>query len=156
MKSIQAVLGVLLLVGCTSCSYEAKRKTEVAVEQAVERFHQVLNQEQYQKIYAEADAELRNGVTEAEFISQLKYAHGQLGPASGKAYVFIDDSVWRAVRKAFGTKREIVTHRNWPASDLIIANERFAWAVEDDQPKLVSYHFETVCKKPCAVGFGPP
>jgi len=126
------------------------------VEEAVERFHEELNQEQYQKIYAEADADLRNRVTEAEFISQVKDAHEQLGPASGKAYVFIDDSVWRAVRKAFGSKREIVSHRGWPASDLIIANETFAWAVEDDQPKLVSYHFESVCRKPCTVGIRLP
>ena len=156
MKSIPAVLGALLLFGCSSCSYETKRKTEVAVEQAVERFDEALNQEQYQKIYAEADVDLRTRVSEAEFVSQLKYAHEQLGPTSGKAYVFIDDSVWRALRRALGTKREIVSHRNGPASTLIIANERFSWAVEDDQPKLVSYHFQSVCRKPCAVGFGLP
>lgn len=156
MKFKLGLFVVLVLVVCSSCSYEAKRKTETAVEQAVERFHEQLNQEQYEIIYAESDADLRNNVTETEFISQLKYAHEQLGTTSGKAYVFIDDSIWRALRMAFGTKREIISHGNTPGSDFIIANERFAWAVEDDHPKLVSYHFQSVCKKPCAVGFGPP
>ncbi len=156
MRCKPAVLIVLILVGCSACSYEAKRKTETAVEQAVEKFHAELNEEQYQRIYAEADVDLRRSATEAEFTAQLRSAHEQLGRASGKAFVFIDDSVWRGLRNAFGTKREIVSHGNVPASDLIIGNEQFVWAVENDQPKLVSYKFQRVCSKPCAVGFGPP
>lgn len=156
MKFRFAVVALLVLVGCSSCSYEAKRKTETSVEQAVVKFHEQLNNEQYQTMYAEADADLRNKVTESEFIAHLKDAHEQLGTSSAKAYVFIDDSIWRAFRKTFVTNREIVSHVNVPASELIIANERFTWAVENDQPKLVSYHFQFLCKKPCSVGFGPP
>ena len=154
MRSKLAVFVALILVGCASCSYEAKRKTESAVEQAVEKFHEELNAEQYQKIYAEADGELRVSTTEAEFTAQLQSAHEELGRASGQAYVSIDDTVWRGLRQAFGAKREIVSHGNVPASDLIIGNERFVWAVENDQPKLVSYKFRRICNKPCAVGFG--
>ena len=156
MRSGLAVFVGLILVGCSSCSYEAKRKTEIAVEHAVEKFHEQLNDEQYQRIYAEADSELQSSVTEADFTAQLRTAHEQFGRASGKAYVFIDDSVWRGLRKALGTKREIVSHGNTPASDLIIGNEQFVWAVENDAPKLVSYKFRRVCSKPCTVGFGPP
>jgi hypothetical protein len=156
VRSKVAAFVVLILVGCSSCSYEAKRKTETAVEQAVEKFHENLNEEQYQRIYAEADVDLRSSATEAEFTAQLQSAHEQLGRASGKVFVFIDDSGWRGLRKAFGTKREIVSHGNVPASDLIIGNEQFVWAVENDQPKLVSYKLQRVCGKPCTVGFGPP
>ena len=153
VRSKLALFVVLILVGCSSCAYDAKRKTETTVEQAVERFHEKLNEEQYQRIYAEADVDLRNSVREDEFIAQLRYAHEQLGRASGKAFVFIDDSVWRGLRKAFGGKREIVSHRTYPASDLIIANEQFVWAVENDQPKLVSYKFQRLCSKPCTMVF---
>jgi hypothetical protein len=150
------VLFVVLVVSCYSCSYDAKRKTETAVEQAVDKFHEQLNQEQYQRIYAESDVDLRNRATEAEFMDQLRYVHEQLGTTSGKPIVIIDDSVWRELRKAFGRTREIISHANIPRSDLIVGNESFVWAVENDQPKLVSYQFQWVCRKPCAVGFGQP
>ena len=156
MRSSVAVFGVIILIGCASCSYEAKHKTETAVEQAAEKFHEALNAEQYQTIYNEADVELRNNITEGEFTAQLRSAHEQLGRVSGKVYVFIDDSVWRGLRKAFGSKREIVAHGNTPGSDTIIGNEQFVWAVENDAPKLVSYKFRRICSKPCAIGFGPP
>jgi len=155
MRSRVSVFVVLILIGCASCSYEANRKTEAAVEQAAEKFHKALNDEQYQTIYNEADADLRNRVTEAEFTDQLRSAHEQLGRVSGKVYVFIDDSVWRGLRKAFGSKREIVAHGNSPGSDRIIGNEQFVWAVENDEPRLVSYKFQRICSKPCSIGFGP-
>ena len=152
-KSIFVVL--LILVGCCSCqSYEAKRKTEMAVEKAVEHFHEQLNEEQYQQIYDEADAELRSKVTETDFTAQLRSAHDQLGRSSSKAYVLIDETIWRGLGKAFGAKQELVSHGHFPGSELIVANERFAWAVENDQPKLVSYEFQKVCSKPCTVGIG--
>jgi hypothetical protein len=145
----------LVLAGCISCSYEEKGKTETALEQAVDHFHDQLNQEKYGEIYSQADAVLRNRATETEFTAQLRQAHEQLGRISGKAIVIIDDTVWRDFLKAFGNKREMISHGNSPASDLIIANERFAWAVEKDQPKLVLYEFRSVCVKPCTVGIGP-
>ena len=154
MRSRLAVFVVLGLIGCASCSYEAKHKTETAVGQAAEKFHERLNEEQYQTIYYEADVELRNRVTEAEFTAQLQSAHEQLGRVSGKVYVFIEDSVWRGLQKAFGAKREIVAHRNFPASDMILGDEQFVWAVENDAPKLVSYKFQRICSKPCRIVFG--
>src|SRR5258705_2672262 len=154
MRSTLTVVVALIVIGGSFCSYEVKHKTEVAVEQAAEKFHQQLNEEQYQTIYYEADAELRNRVTEAEFTDQLRSAHEQLGRVSGKVYVFIDDSVWRALRNAFGTKREIVAHRNFPASDTIMGDEQFAWAVESDAPKLLSYKLQRICSKPCRIVFG--
>jgi len=155
IRSKLALIAVIVLFGCSSCSYEAKRKTETAVEQAVEKFHKELNEEQYQTIYHEADAELQSRATEADFTAELRSAHEQLGTASGKAYVFIDDSIWRGLRKAFGSKREIVAHGNSPGSDRIIGNEQFVWAVENDEPRLVSYKFQRICSKPCSIGFGP-
>lgn len=147
---------VVLVLACCSCrSFEAKQKTEDAVEQAVERFHEKLNQQQYQSIYLESDGELKESVTEEEFVAQLSQAHEQLGTTSGEAFVFIDDRGWKGIQNAF-TKREIVRHWHSPVNDSIIANENFVWAVENDQPKLVSYQFRTVCRKPCRVGFALP
>src|SRR5258705_2027235 len=156
MRSKLALIAVMVLIGCSACSYETNRKTETAVERAAEKFHTELNEERYQTIYYEADEELRSKVTEAEFTAQLRSAHEQLGRVSGKVYVIIDDSVWRALQEALSTKREIVAHGNSPAGETIIGNEQFVWAVENDAPKLVSYKFRRLCSKPCAIGFGPP
>jgi len=145
---------LLVLVGCTSCAYEAKHKTETAIEQALDQFHEQLNHEQYHEIYSRSDSDLQDCITEAEFAAQLRNAHEQLGKTSGKAIVIINDTLRRNLRRAFGSKREIISHWNGPVSDVIVANERFVWAVENDQPKLLSYEFQSVCRKPCTVGFG--
>jgi outer membrane protein assembly factor BamD (BamD/ComL family) len=98
---------LLGLIAFTSCSsYEEKKKTETAIEQAVDKFHEQLNQELYHDIYSEADSTLKSRVSEADFTSQMRSAHEQLGPANGKALVIIDDSIWRGLRKSFGGKRE--------------------------------------------------
>lgn len=149
------VIVVLVLTSCSCRSFEAKQKTEATVERAVDKFHEKLNQEQYQSIYVESDGNLRMSVSEEEFIEQLRQAHEQLGITSGKAIVIIDDRGWKGIQNAF-TKREIVRHWHMPANDSIIASENFVWAVENHQPKLVSYQFRTVCKKPCSIGFGLP
>ena len=156
MKTRFVVLIVLVLAGTSCRSYEAKRKTEAAVEQAVNKFHERLNQEQYQAIYAESDDVLKNATTESDFTAQLRDAHEQLGTTSGKAFVFINDSGWRGFRAAFGQKRELVSNGHTPSNDSIIANENFVWAVENDQPKLVSYRFRKICNKPCSVGIAVP
>jgi len=145
----------LVLIGCASCtSFEAKRKTEAAVEQAANNFHEQLNQEQYHDIYSQADRTLQDRLSEADFTSKLRDAHEKMGPTHNKAIVIIDGSIWRGIRNTFGSRREIISHWNMPDSSVIIADERFSWAVENDEPKLVSYEMRSICRKPCRVGFG--
>jgi hypothetical protein len=145
---------MLALVG-SACSYEETRKTEIAVEQSVDKFHDQLNREQYHEIYEQSDAELRSRMTEAEFTGQLLNAHEQMGTITNKASVLIDDSFGRAFRRAFsGVER--ISHGELASSDVAFANERFVWAVENDLPRLVSYEFTPICKKPCAIGFRHP
>jgi hypothetical protein len=145
---------MLVLVGSASCSYESKVKTESAVEQSIDRFHDQLNQQQYHEIYAESDPELRSRITETEFTARLLNAHNQLGTVTSKASVMIDDSFWRGLKRAFSGGRERVTHWNFATGDEILANENFVWAVENDLPRLVTYEFVSVCRKPCRIGFG--
>jgi hypothetical protein len=149
------ILLMLVLVGSASCSYEAKRKSETAVEQSVDKFHDRLNQQQYREIYAESDPELRSRATEIELTAQLVNAHEQMGTITSKASVHIDDGIVRAIRRAFSGGRERVTHGHFASSDEVLANERFVWLVENDLPRLVSYELGKVCRKPCAIVFGP-
>src|SRR5687768_3428628 len=109
-----------VLTGVVACSsYEEKRKTETAIEKAVDKFHERLNHEQYHHIYADADSALHSRISEPEFTSQIRNAHQQLGTTHDKAIVIINDSMWRGLRKTFGADREIVSHMNMPAGDLI-------------------------------------
>ncbi len=148
------ILLTLVLVGSTSCSYEATIKTENAVEQSIEKFHDQLNQQKYQDIYAESDPELRSRITEVELTAQLLNAHEQMGEVTGKAYVIIDDGVGRALRRALSGGRETVKYVNFKNGKEIVGDERFSWAVENDLPRLVSYEWTKICKRPCTVGFG--
>ena len=153
------VCGLIFLgiIGCVSCSsFEEKRKTETAVEQAVDKFHDQLNQELYHDIYSQADATMQGQLTEEEFTLRLRSAHEQLGITHNKAMVSIRDSIGRGLRRALGSKRELIKHVDLTGSDVIIGSESFTWAVENDQPKLVSYEMRPICKKPCAIGFAAP
>ena len=141
-----------MLISATSCSHDEKRKVETAVEQSVDKFREQLKQQQYHEIYLESDPELRSRLSETAFTAQLAAAH-DYGTSASKAIVIIDGSVWRGFKRAFSS-RELVSHVELVSSDTIMANERFAWAVENGQPKLVSYEFTPICNKPCQVGFG--
>jgi hypothetical protein len=143
----------LALAG-SACSYEAKRKTETAVEQSVDKFHDQLNQQQYHHIYEQSDAELRSRMTEAEFTGQLLNAHEQMGAITSKASVHIEDSVGRAFRRALSGGWEKVNHGGFVFSDVVVARERFIWAVENDSPRLVSFELGKICRKPCQIVFG--
>ena len=148
------VLLMLLLFGSTSCSYEKRVRTELAVEQGVDKFHHQLNQQQYHEIYAGSAPELRSRTTETEFTVQLVNAHEQLGTVTSNANVMIRDGFWPRLRRAFNGGRETITHGNMATGDEILGNEIFVWAVENDLPRLVSYKFVSTCRKPCTLGFG--
>ncbi len=144
----------LVAVVCCSCSHKATRETEAAVQRAVNQFHADLNQGSFEKIYADADTALRRTITQEELTAQLSYAHEQLGHTSPQFSVFVHDSVWRSLRKALQVnRREIFSHGDMPNSNLVIGQERFLWAVENEQAKLVSYDFRTVCRRPCQISF---
>jgi hypothetical protein len=148
---------IALLVSTSCASYEEQQKLERVLSQSVERFHEQVNNEQFHDIYSQADSSLQQRVDEAAFTGQLRSAHDQLGTISGKAIVLLtgralSDLKWA---KIFG-REQIVSHGEMPNSELINASERFSWKIEDGQPKLASYEFRFICRKPCAVGFGPP
>ncbi len=155
MKFWVPIFLILAMVGCSSCAYEPGGKTETAVEQSVDKFHDRLNQQQYAEIYAESASELRTRVAEPEFAAQLAGAHNQLGTVTSKADLFFDESFWAGIKRSFSGKRNRVTHGIIADGDDILANERFIWAVNVDQPRLVSYEFVgVICRKPCKRGFG--
>jgi|GEM_PF-1827147 len=148
---------LLALVITTSCdSYEEQQKVENVLTQSVAKFHDELNKEQFHDIYLQATPSLRQRVDEARFTTQLKTAHEQLGTVSGKASVRLTPKTWKDLQWArFFGREQIVVHGDLANSDLINASERFEWKLENEEPKLNSYEFRFICKKPCAIGIGP-
>lgn len=144
---------IALLVSTSCTSYEEQQKLEKVLSQNVDCFHEQLNSEQFHDIYSQADSSLQQRIDEAAFTGQLRNAHDQLGTISGKAMVLLtghamSDLQWS---KIFG-RAQIVSHAEMPGSELINASERFGWKIESGQPKLASYEFRFICRKPCAVG----
>src|SRR4030095_7426517 len=136
-KRRTAQLGLLLLIGCASSSYERGYFTETLVEQSINEFHERLDNERYHDIYANADADLRSRVSEAEFTSRLANAHQQSGDRHGKALVFVKDSLSRFLRQGFRPRRELISHTELASSQIAIGREKFVWAGENHQAKLV-------------------
>ena len=145
---------LIALLASTSCApYEEQQKLEKVLAQSVDRFHEQLNNEQFHDIYSQADASLQKRIDETAFTSQLRSAHDQLGRVAGKAIVLFTARAWSDLSwaRTFGREQNfsyVVT----PDSESIAANERFSWKIENDQPKLTSYEFRFVCRKPCTVG----
>jgi hypothetical protein len=144
---------IALLVSTSCASYQEQQKLEKVLAQSVDRFHEQLNNEQFHDIYSQAGASLQKRIDETAFTSQLRSAHDQLGRVAGKAIVLLtgdalSDLSWA---KTFGREQNL-SHVVTPDSDLIAANERFSWNIKNDQPKLTSYEFRFVCRKPCTVG----
>lgn len=89
MKTMRFVLfltTLLLLVSSASCSHEEKRNIETAVEQAVDKFHEQLKNQQYHEIYAQSAPELHSRLSETEFTTQLAAAH-EYGTSASQANV---------------------------------------------------------------------
>ena len=148
---------LLALMVTTSCdSYEERDKVETALTQSVAKFHEQLNEEQFHEIYSQATPILRQRVAEATFTSQLKTAHDQLGTISRTGTVRLIPKTWKDLQWArFFGREQIVSHSDLANSDLINASERFEWKLENGQPKLNSYEFRFICRKPCALRIGP-
>lgn len=148
---------LLALLMSTACSsYEEEQKVEVALTQSLNKFHEELNNEQFHDIYMEADPSLRQRVDETAFTNELKNAHDQLGKVSPEKKLLLTSRAWNDLQwSRFFGRKEVVFLNELPNSELINASERMEWTVENNQPKLVSYEFRFICRKPCTIGFGP-
>ncbi|HEV7683022.1 MAG TPA: hypothetical protein VGO68_12915 [Pyrinomonadaceae bacterium] len=146
----------LVLVGGSACSPLATQKTETAVEQSIEKFHAQVNAESYAEVYEQADPALRSRVSLEDFTTQLRDVHEQVGPISAKAHVYIDDGVRRAIRRTLNGGWEQVAYGTFLGNEKIIAQEKFTWTVQKDQPMLASYEFRRLCYKPCSIGIVGP
>ena len=127
-----AIIGVLLLValGMWRCGQSASAGTKAA-KQAVLRFHQHFNQNQYHDIYAEATAVFRSAGSESETSAFLDKVHEKLGDevSNGEPTYFANVST-RGTFVTLTYNSEFTHGRG---------QERFVWRIEGDQAQLVRY-----------------
>jgi hypothetical protein len=95
----------MLLAFVSACAQTASYERETAIEKSLDEFHARMNEEQYQAIYADADPELRNHISEQDFTKRLAEAKERTGKIEGKADVVLKSSVGRKLRQLFPTGR---------------------------------------------------
>lgn len=155
MRAAHLSILLVLFMGTACVTYEEETRIDAALTQAINHFHEELNNEQFHEIYMEADPSLRQTIDEPGFTNQLRDAHNQLGNVAAETHVLLSTRALNDLHWARLLRRpQLVTHAELPNSNLINASERFQWRIEDNQPKLTSYDFRFICRKPCSIGIG--
>ena len=73
-KIVIPIITVFIFIGCASMT-----KGKAAAESAVTRFHQQLNGQQYDEIYAQSDEKFRGAVKDADSKALFETIHRKLG-----------------------------------------------------------------------------
>jgi hypothetical protein len=125
------MVAVIVLWSLGKGTYHNYRRASAAVI----RFHSQLDSEDYDGIYGEASDEFRRAGSRPDLVTFLTAVHQKLGsPGNMKAVGF---------------------HVNWQNGRLFVdqvyrtqfargqAQEGFIWVMQQDQPRLVTYHIDS-------------
>ena len=146
MKQFCLFFGLASLVFGCACSHTLSFEREAAIEKSMNEFHARMNEGQYQAIYAEADLELRNRISEQDFTKRLSEARERAGKIEGKANVVLRSSVGRQLRKLF-SDRENISHFEITKCDVGSVHERFEWSLENGTARLRDYELRQILER---------
>jgi hypothetical protein len=122
-----AALATILLWNCGKGAYHNYRLSSAAID----RFHQQLDQSDYETIYGDATEEFRRAGTREDELKFLEMVHQKMGN-SGKMSIKGFHVNWQngqtAVDEVFDTQFALGQ-----------ARESFIWVIEHDQPRLQTY-----------------
>lgn len=125
---------ILMLFCLTACS---SVKSDLSLtDQAVTRFHQQLDSEQYHAIYSGSHAEFRKQAPEDDFVSFAQAVHRKLGHVR---YTSLKNF---QVRWLAG-KGTVVTLFYETQFEEAKAGETFNWQVNDGKPLLYGYNISS-------------
>jgi hypothetical protein len=148
MRVTLAILFLGVVVLLTGCSNEGKVRREAIISQAVDQFHQRLNESKYEEIYQLADDELKTGISQSLFGDRLRDAQTRIGTVANQASVWVPDGYVLQIRRTL-FDRELVEHGEYVGNHSSVEKEHFMWAVSGTRATLVSYKLEFMCEKPC-------
>jgi hypothetical protein len=141
--NMKIVFVLLLSLIFVECAFDENRRVEKLIKGGVLEFHQKMNNERFNEIYADSDEELKRQFSEEVFVMQLREA---------QAFVFIKDELVDGAKRTVGFQREKFTHVELINDESQRkATEHFEWKVKDDQVKLVSYELKMICETPCVL-----
>ena len=131
MKRLLAGLCVLVIVLC-GCSMSAD--TALA-EQAVPKFHELLDAGDFDAIYEASAADLKRVTTHQDFVVFLDAVHRKLGRTKGS-----DRTGWNV---NYHTSGSFVTLTYKTSFDGGAAEEQFVFRLQDKAALLVGYHINS-------------
>lgn len=144
MKIVQTricalALAAISLTLLTACSASVERITSISID----KFHSQLNDEKYQEIYAQADANLQHSISEADFTEKLRAVREKHGNASQNHFperTLLQDIIrgWHLGFTKYEEKTRMQVFSNYERGLVV---EMFEWAVKDNQAKLVDYKY---------------
>ena len=120
-KRMLAVMSALL----AGCSMSADTRQG---EQAVAKFHALLDQEQFDAIYRDSSADMKKTTQQEEFVRLLAAVHRKLGTTESSTL----DS-WRVSYLTSGTSLALVCRTKYRQGD---ATEQFLFRLEGDKAAL--------------------
>jgi hypothetical protein len=135
--------GLICLLGCQ----RQLNPYSVACEQGINRFHFLLDSEQYRIIYNEADEEFHRTTVEPDFVGGLKAVRDKLGP--------VKKSELRSIKVSWTIPQgetEVVIHRTIFANGS--AMEQFMWRLRNNKAFLVGYTIDSNALKELAPNNG--
>jgi hypothetical protein len=125
-------LSVVLAVVLAGCSMSVD--TELA-EQAVPKFHEMLDAGQFEAIYATAAGDLRNAAKREDFVALLDAVHRKLGTTKSS-----EQKGWKVKYHTSGT---FVTLNYSTVYEEGEATERFVYRLQDGKAVLAGYHISS-------------
>ena len=120
---------ILLAAGCS-----ASDGMELA-EQAVPRFHKMLDAGQFDEIYAESASDLKKATTREDFVALLDAVHRKLGPKK--------TSTRQGWKVDYNTSGSFVTLSYATTYTQGEAVEQFVYRLHDNKASLVGYHINS-------------
>ena len=121
-----------LLIALAGCSMSADSKL---AEQAVVRFHEMLDAEQFDAIYDQSSDGMKSSVTKERLVSLLQAVHKKLGVTRAS-----DLQGWNVNYQTSGSFVTL-TYATTYAQDK--AEEKFVYRLEGEKALLAGYHIES-------------
>jgi Protein of unknown function (DUF4019) len=122
----------LLTLAALGCSSTAQR---VAAEQAVARFHEMLDSGQFAEIYRMSSDEFKKISTESDFVALLASVHRKLGHTKSAV-----NQGWNVSYLTSGTFVTLTYRTTFSGGE---AGEQFMFHMQADSAELVGYHISS-------------
>lgn len=133
-NTLGGVIGlILLIVAVIGCN--AGTEGRPAAEKAVERFHNMLNDERYAEIYADLDPKFKEVTTEQEMTDILQAVHIKLGKV-----VSSKNQMWRA--NSFNLETQLIVDQE-TQFEQGKASEEFRFLYSGKKVSLFAYNINS-------------